>query len=64
MFRITGLDPAGPSFKGIPDDRRLSRDDGMHIDTILVDTTFLGMNISTGHVNFWVNGGASLTCKD
>lgn len=61
LGRITGLDPAGPSFSGIANSGRLWHTDADRVDTILTDSGLggLGISASLGHVNFWPNGGTS-----
>ncbi|KAI4461555.1 lipase [Holotrichia oblita] len=61
LGRITGLDPAGPSFSGAANSGRLWRTDADRVDTILSDAGFggLGIDASLGHVNFWPNGGTA-----
>ncbi|CAF0804017.1 unnamed protein product [Brachionus calyciflorus] len=56
--RITGLDPAGPLFKGKPYYSRLDKEDADFVDVIHTDSE-LGIQDSIGHLDFYPNGGAS-----
>lgn len=57
--RISGLDPAGPSFNGKGPAERLSTDDADFVDAIHTDSVLAGYKKSIGHVDFWPNGGSS-----
>lgn len=57
LFRITGLDPAGPNFDGNDSIHRLSKDDAYFVDIIHTDAAYLGSKETSGHANFWPNGG-------
>ncbi|KAI4461685.1 lipase [Holotrichia oblita] len=55
--RITGLDPAWPSFeKAVPEDR-LCSNDAHFVDIIHTDAGGAGYAISIGHIDFYPNGG-------
>ncbi|KAK2540982.1 Lipi [Columba guinea] len=55
--RITGLDPAGPSFTQQPPEERLDRTDAQFIDVIHSDTDALGFKKPLGTIDFYPNGG-------
>ncbi|KAI4461544.1 lipase [Holotrichia oblita] len=57
--RITGLDPAGPSFTYVTSSYRLSENDAVNVDTIITDSYGYGINRSLGKVNFLPNGGSA-----
>ncbi|XP_041360272.1 inactive pancreatic lipase-related protein 1-like [Gigantopelta aegis] len=62
--RITGLDPAGPSFEGRPTSARLDSTDAIFVDVIHTDAEplarlGLGIKMASGHVDFYVNGGVN-----
>ncbi|KAM4702743.1 pancreatic lipase-related protein 2-like [Rhinophrynus dorsalis] len=66
LGRITGLDPAGPFFKGTPPEVRLDPTDAMFVDAIHTDAAsqFLkmgfGMPQPVGHLDFYPNGGEEM----
>ncbi|UJR19751.1 hypothetical protein I4U23_022884 [Adineta vaga] len=60
--RISGLDPAGPFFEGKPTSVRLDQKDAKFVDVIHTNTEIalgigLGSKDSSGHIDFYVNGG-------
>jgi len=59
--RITGLSPAGPGFQNRDAIGRLSKDDAELVDVIHTDThgihVYKGMELHTGDVDFYPNGG-------
>ncbi|XP_077991626.1 inactive pancreatic lipase-related protein 1-like [Glandiceps talaboti] len=60
--RITGLDPAGPSFDSYDNDKKLDASDAQFVDIIHTDAntvTGLGCWNPSGHVDFYPNGGKS-----
>uniref|UniRef100_A0A6P7GNI4 Lipase member I-like isoform X1 n=2 Tax=Diabrotica virgifera virgifera TaxID=50390 RepID=A0A6P7GNI4_DIAVI len=56
LSRITGLDPALPSFTIVPDDH-LNIYDAEFVDIIHTCGGFLGIKSPIGHVDFYPNGG-------
>ncbi|XP_072567532.1 lipase member H isoform X1 [Paramormyrops kingsleyae] len=56
--RITGLDPAGPLFNGVPPADRLDPTDALFVDVLHTDMNTLGYKESLGHIDFYANGGA------
>ncbi|XP_009666972.2 pancreatic lipase-related protein 2-like [Struthio camelus] len=68
--RITGLDPAGPFFEGTPPEVRLDPSDARFVDVIHSNAAHfpavgLGMYNTTGHLDFYPNGGTVMPgCND
>lgn len=56
MGRISGMDPAGPLFKGNPVESRLDKSDADFVDIIHTDSE-LGIQDRIGHLDFYPNGG-------
>lgn len=63
--RITGLDPAGPTFHHLSNEYRLDRGDAQFVDIIhtnggkeFIGGAFLGISEALGHVDFYPNGGS------
>ncbi|CAL8143807.1 unnamed protein product [Orchesella dallaii] len=61
--RITGIDPAGPTFKYVDDEFRLDKTDAKFVDIIHVNGGklllwgYYGLEDSIGHVDIFPNGG-------
>nr|XP_009688799.1 PREDICTED: lipase member H [Struthio camelus australis] len=57
LGRITGLDPAGPLYRGKMPTERLDPTDAQFVDVIHSDTDGLGYREALGHIDFYPNGG-------
>ncbi|XP_066286252.1 pancreatic triacylglycerol lipase-like [Branchiostoma lanceolatum] len=57
VARISGLDPAGPLFRGTIDANRLDRSDATFVDVIHTEKHHLGLPEPVGHVDFYPNEG-------
>ncbi|XP_062841296.1 lipase member H [Trichomycterus rosablanca] len=55
--RITGLDPAGPMFAGVPPEERLDPTDARFVDVLHTDMNSFGLRGTHGHIDFYANGG-------
>ncbi|XP_014247493.1 lipase member I-like isoform X2 [Cimex lectularius] len=58
LFRITGLDPAGPFFS-IENLFMLNKDSAQFVDVIHTSMRAAGTRYKLGHVDFYPNGGTS-----
>ncbi|CAG7786781.1 unnamed protein product [Allacma fusca] len=64
--RITGLDPAGPLYRFVPNQYRLDKSDAQFVDIVHSNGGassigiggFLGITQPLGHVDFYPNGGS------
>nr|XP_020468697.1 lipoprotein lipase-like [Monopterus albus] len=62
ISRITGLDPAGPTFEHADDQSTLSRDDAQFVDVLHTNTRgspdrSIGIQRPVGHIDIYPNGG-------
>ncbi|XP_026480171.1 uncharacterized protein LOC113386617 [Ctenocephalides felis] len=57
--RVTGLDPAMPLFATAEPDDRLDESDALFVDVIHTNALVQGQIISSGHVDFYMNGGVT-----
>ncbi|XP_061739215.1 lipoprotein lipase [Nerophis ophidion] len=62
ISRITGLDPAGPTFEHAEDQNTLSRDDAQFVDVLHTNTRgspgrSIGIQKAVGHIDIYPNGG-------
>ncbi|XP_026860265.2 lipase member H [Electrophorus electricus] len=55
--RITGLDPAGPMFTGVPPEECLNPSDAQFVDVLHTDMNSFGLRGTYGHIDFYANGG-------
>ncbi|XP_026749596.2 phospholipase A1-like [Galleria mellonella] len=55
--RLTGLDPSGPCFRGLPATYRLSSSDAERVDAIHTNIDGFGIAEALGHVDVYINGG-------
>ncbi|XP_069745206.1 lipase member H [Narcine bancroftii] len=55
--RITGLDPAGPLFRGKGKADRLDASDAQFVDVLHTDIDALGYRDILGHIDYYANGG-------
>ncbi|KAG8182867.1 hypothetical protein JTE90_024610 [Oedothorax gibbosus] len=68
LGRITGLDPAGPFFRNVPESVRLDPGDAVFVDIIHSDPGInilegLGTPEDMGHLDFFPGGGDPPGCK-
>ncbi|XP_046550826.1 pancreatic lipase-related protein 3-like [Haliotis rubra] len=57
IARISGLDPAGPNYGHAPDILKLDKTDAIFVDVTHTNGGFLGQELPSGDVDFYVNGG-------
>lgn len=56
-WRLTGLDPAGPCFRSLPPEYKISPSDATHVDIVHTNIDGFGIAEPLGHIDFYVNGG-------
>ncbi|VVC86371.1 unnamed protein product [Leptidea sinapis] len=56
-FRVTGLDPAGPCYRGLPPEEKLAPTDGTRVDVLHTNMDGFGIAERLGQVDFYANGG-------
>ncbi|CAG9793067.1 unnamed protein product [Diatraea saccharalis] len=57
VSKLTGLDPAGPCFRQLGPEDRLTSSDADFVEVIHMNIDGYGMAARMGHVDFYVNGG-------
>ncbi|XP_071118677.1 pancreatic triacylglycerol lipase-like [Haliotis cracherodii] len=57
IARISGLDPAGPNYDHATHVLKLDKTDAMFVDVSHTNDGFLGQELASGDVDFYVNGG-------
>ncbi|KAF2897937.1 hypothetical protein ILUMI_08233 [Ignelater luminosus] len=55
--RVTGLEPSRLGFEFAPPDKRLDKMDAKIVDVYHTAADWLGLNMSLGTIDFWINGG-------
>ncbi|KAK0176250.1 hypothetical protein PV328_000403 [Microctonus aethiopoides] len=55
--RISGLDPAGPGFHQVDQNKRLDKSDAHFVDIIHTDPDAAGLRLPIGHADFYPNQG-------
>lgn len=68
LGRITGIDPAGPTFRFVDNEFRLDKSDAQFVDIIHVNGgtrlfwgAYFGLKDALGHVDVYANGGEKQT---
>lgn len=57
IYRITGLDPAGPGFQNAENTTRLDKSFAQFVDVYHTNANEFGYNGDLGDVDFYINGG-------
>ncbi|KAL4710340.1 hypothetical protein ACJJTC_011156 [Scirpophaga incertulas] len=55
--RLTGLDPAGPCFRHLPEETRINANGARKVDIVHTNIDGFGIADPVGHVDFYLNGG-------
>ncbi|KAF2897939.1 hypothetical protein ILUMI_08235, partial [Ignelater luminosus] len=57
IYRVTALEVSRIGFESAPADKRLDKMDAKIVDVYHTAADWLGLNMSLGTIDFWINGG-------